>query len=242
MHGALDAGGKVGRRAGGQPGTGGAEPRETGHADRRATGAGLALRPVRGFNVGHAMQRNKLIYALADAALVVNSDLDKGGTWAGAVEQLEKRRMVPVYVRSTGDSLRRPGCSAQQGSVSPWPNPEDAATFEAAFEANSAGRDGCRASRIFWCSLSTGSPARRRLEPENDGHHADTGDLARTNTILRLRLLRNRRPHDHQSRRRCCLEASAVSDGGPVLDCRRSRNDRGRECCSQRPGKCFTRS
>ena len=36
------------------------------------------------------MQRNKLIYALADAALVVNSDYEKGGTWAGAVEQLER--------------------------------------------------------------------------------------------------------------------------------------------------------
>lgn len=28
------------------------------------------------------MQRNKLIYALADAALVVNSDHGHGGTWA----------------------------------------------------------------------------------------------------------------------------------------------------------------
>lgn len=49
--------------------------------------------PSAGFNVGHAMQRNKLIYALADAALVVSSDYEKGGTWAGAVEQLEKRSL-----------------------------------------------------------------------------------------------------------------------------------------------------
>jgi DNA processing protein len=40
--------------------------------------------PSVGFNVGNAMQRNKLIYALADASLVVSSDLNKGGTWAGA--------------------------------------------------------------------------------------------------------------------------------------------------------------
>jgi predicted Rossmann fold nucleotide-binding protein DprA/Smf involved in DNA uptake len=53
-----------------------------------------------GFNVGHAMQRNKLIYALADAALVVTSDFEKGGTWAGAIEQLEKLRFVPVFVRN----------------------------------------------------------------------------------------------------------------------------------------------
>jgi predicted Rossmann fold nucleotide-binding protein DprA/Smf involved in DNA uptake len=37
--------------------------------------------PKSGFNVGHAMQRNKLIYALADAALVVNADEGTGGTW-----------------------------------------------------------------------------------------------------------------------------------------------------------------
>ena len=43
--------------------------------------------PQAGFNIGNAMQRNKLIYALADAALVVQSDYGKGGTWAGAIEQ-----------------------------------------------------------------------------------------------------------------------------------------------------------
>src|SRR4029079_4030992 len=55
--------------------------------------------PSAGFNVGHAMQRNRLIYALCDAALVVNSDHGKGGTWAGAIEQLEKLHFVPMYVR-----------------------------------------------------------------------------------------------------------------------------------------------
>lgn len=54
--------------------------------------------PSAGFNVGNAMQRNKLIYALADASLMVSSDLDKGGTWAGATEQLNKLKLVPVYV------------------------------------------------------------------------------------------------------------------------------------------------
>src|SRR5258708_24895620 len=48
--------------------------------------------PNAGFNVGNAMQRNKLIYALADAALVVSSDLERGGTWTGAVEQLARFR------------------------------------------------------------------------------------------------------------------------------------------------------
>jgi len=55
--------------------------------------------PAAGFNVGNAMQRNKLIYACADAALVVNTDFQKGGTWTGAVEQLDKMHLVSVYLR-----------------------------------------------------------------------------------------------------------------------------------------------
>lgn len=78
--------------------------------------------PAAGFNVGHAMQRNKLIYALADAALVVNSDFEKGGTWAGAVEQLEKLRLVPVYVRSNGETAKGLEALRQRGAL-PWPNP-----------------------------------------------------------------------------------------------------------------------
>jgi DNA processing protein len=79
--------------------------------------------PLAGFNVGHAMQRNKLIYALADAALVVSSDYEKGGTWAGAVEQLEKLQLVPVYVRSNGETGMGLGALRRKGAL-PWPNPE----------------------------------------------------------------------------------------------------------------------
>lgn len=76
--------------------------------------------PAAGFNVGHAMQRNKLIYALADAALVVNSDYQKGGTWAGAVEQLEKLRFVSLYVRSTGEIGKGLDALLRKGAL-PWP-------------------------------------------------------------------------------------------------------------------------
>ncbi len=55
--------------------------------------------PDAGFNVGNAMGRNKYIYALADYALVVTSDYEKGGTWAGAKEALEKIKDVPVFVK-----------------------------------------------------------------------------------------------------------------------------------------------
>ena len=55
------------------------------------------------FLAGHVIQRNKLIYALSDAALVVNSDRGRGGTWAGATEQLDRLRFVPVYARADGE-------------------------------------------------------------------------------------------------------------------------------------------
>jgi DNA processing protein len=90
--------------------------------------------PSAGFNVGNAMRRNKLIYALADASLVVNSDFNKGGTWAGAAEQLDKLHLVPVYVRSSGEASTGLEALRQKGAVS-WPDPEDADAFKAVFSA-----------------------------------------------------------------------------------------------------------
>ena len=84
--------------------------------------------PSAGFNVGNAMQRNKLIYALADAALVVRSDYEKGGTWAGAVEQLEKLHFVPVYIRSSGETGKGLEALRRKGAL-PWPNPDTPEAF-----------------------------------------------------------------------------------------------------------------
>jgi len=53
--------------------------------------------PNAGFSVGAAMGRNRLIYCLADYAIVVASDAETGGTWAGATETL-KNKWVPVFV------------------------------------------------------------------------------------------------------------------------------------------------
>lgn len=88
--------------------------------------------PSAGFNVGNAMQRNKLIYALADTSLVVSSDLNKGGTWAGAVEQLDKLKFVPVFIRSTGESSAGLDGLRMKGAL-PWPNPKDVESFEDVF-------------------------------------------------------------------------------------------------------------
>ncbi|MBI3852025.1 MAG: DNA-protecting protein DprA [Verrucomicrobia bacterium] len=61
--------------------------------------------PTAGFSVGAAMGRNKLIYGLAEFAVVVSSDHQTGGTWAGAVEAL-KGGWCPVLVRD-GDGVPR---------------------------------------------------------------------------------------------------------------------------------------
>ncbi|NMD31421.1 MAG: DNA-processing protein DprA, partial [Chloroflexi bacterium] len=49
------------------------------------------------FSVGTAMGRNKLIYTLADYAIIVASDAEKGGTWAGATEAL-RAKWIPIFV------------------------------------------------------------------------------------------------------------------------------------------------
>jgi predicted Rossmann fold nucleotide-binding protein DprA/Smf involved in DNA uptake len=59
-------------------------------------------RPDNGFSVGAAMGRNKIIYGAADYAVVVSSEYQKGGTWAGAVEAL-KTDWCPVFARSSTD-------------------------------------------------------------------------------------------------------------------------------------------
>jgi DNA processing protein len=55
-------------------------------------------------------------------------DNGKGGTWAGAIEQLEKLHFVPLYVRTDGDT--GPGLEAlrRKGAL-PWPNPTTSEDF-----------------------------------------------------------------------------------------------------------------
>jgi len=84
--------------------------------------------PAAGFNVGNAMNRNKIIYALADAALIVSSDYKKGGTWSGAIEQLEKFHFVPVYVRSDGEIGKGLRALQEKGALA-WPNPQNPDDF-----------------------------------------------------------------------------------------------------------------
>ncbi len=79
--------------------------------------------PATPFAGWRAMERNKYIYALADAALVVNAERNKGGTWAGAVEHLDRHRFVPVYVRAAGPTGAWRDALLERGARK-WPDPE----------------------------------------------------------------------------------------------------------------------
>ncbi|TVS01903.1 MAG: DNA-processing protein DprA [Cyanobium sp. PLM2.Bin73] len=86
--------------------------------------------PSARFQVWRAMGRNKLIYALADAALVVSSAKGEGGTWAGATEQLQSLRYCPVHVLS--DPRGGPGLAAlAEIGAQPWPEPASAEALQA---------------------------------------------------------------------------------------------------------------
>ena len=58
--------------------------------------------PEAKFNVGNAMSRNKFIYLKSKATFVVHSGL-KGGTWTGAIENVNNK-WVPIFVKQNKDS------------------------------------------------------------------------------------------------------------------------------------------
>ena len=80
--------------------------------------------PAARFVAGHAMERNHSVYCLADASLVVEALVDRGGTWAGATAQLNRRSACPVYVRSTLGRSEGLAALEARGAL-PWPNPRD---------------------------------------------------------------------------------------------------------------------
>jgi predicted Rossmann fold nucleotide-binding protein DprA/Smf involved in DNA uptake len=66
----------------------------------------LLLSPVypdAAFTIGNAMGRNKVIYGIAEAAVIVRADANTGGTWAGAEAELKREDAIPVFVRAEGE-------------------------------------------------------------------------------------------------------------------------------------------
>lgn len=134
--------------------------------------------PAVRFLAGYAMQRNKFIYALSDAALVQNSDHGHGGTWAGATEQLHKFHFVPVYVRTSGEPCIALDALVERGAR-PWPNPQSAADMreivldDASRVAGSAQRD------LFGSRTASGARAPVVREGEATAVHERTDPAPR---------------------------------------------------------------
>ncbi|WP_313238855.1 DNA-processing protein DprA [Delftia acidovorans] len=114
--------------------------------------------PSAGFNVGHAIARNKFIFALADVGLVVNSDLERGGTWAGAIEQLRKLHFVPLYIRSSGKRSAGLDALLREGAL-PWPEPEDGKALEALFADRSNGSQAAAHQGHLDFKIAAGAPS-----------------------------------------------------------------------------------
>ena len=123
--------------------------------------------PAARFQVGHAMQRNKLIYALSDTALVVNSDYGKGGTWTGAVEQLDKLKLVPVLVRASGEVGEGLKGLRERGAK-PWPEPKTPEALEEILDAAADGGYGAPAQRVLSMDI------REESVPSEDDGQAET--------------------------------------------------------------------
>ncbi len=84
--------------------------------------------PEAGFDVGNAMARNKYIYCLSDAAIVVATGKGSGGTWSGAVENL-KKGWTPLWVCQNPDSSSGNFALVQQGASWLPEMPFDAASL-----------------------------------------------------------------------------------------------------------------
>jgi predicted Rossmann fold nucleotide-binding protein DprA/Smf involved in DNA uptake len=160
--------------------------------------------PNAGFNVGHAMQRNKVIYALADAALIVSADFNRGGTWTGAVEQLEKLRLVPVFVRSTGEASHGLDALRKKGAQ-PWPNPKEADELDSVLAAPpsnhssmpgqsqlsfGAHSEDTKSAPQTTAKISSGKPAAMKKHPITVPNLHAADELFRTVRTLILRVIR----------------------------------------------------
>jgi DNA processing protein len=146
--------------------------------------------PSSGFNVGHAMQRNKLIYALADAALVVSAERNKGGTWAGAIEQLEKFFFVPVFVRKAAGSSSGLDALAKKGAL-PWPEPADAAGLNAVLATPAPEQAPLLAqSQLYFSSTQERAGMVREAKPPASEPPSAADELFVTVRSVVLRLLR----------------------------------------------------
>lgn len=97
-----------------------------------------AYDPSARFQVWSAMERNDHIYALADAALVVDALVGKGGTWTGAVDALKGGFGTRVFVRTALGESEGLAALRKRGAA-PWPEPGNAESLQAVLNVDASG-------------------------------------------------------------------------------------------------------
>ena len=147
--------------------------------------------PEAGFNVGNAMARNKYIYCLSDAAVVVNSTPDKGGTWNGAVEDL-KNQWVPLWVkRKDGTGSGNSALVHRGGSWFPEMMPRLSSLWEKAIE--NVAKTGPRHAHLLSGVAASPAGADSRDQRDDTGKSVPTpssevqGDIATAETSIERR-------------------------------------------------------
>lgn len=117
----------------------------------------------RRFSVGHAMARNKIIYCIAQRAVVVATTHGHGGTWSGAVENLQQRWVeLFVHVDATGGQ----GVAELKGA--------GARTYEHPGEVHAPGRELDSAQGALTTPVSTPVVAAQVAEPVQEQYSAHT--------------------------------------------------------------------
>ena len=128
--------------------------------------------PEAGFNVGNAMSRNRYIYCLADAAVVVSSTPDKGGTWKGAIEGLTEA-WVPLWVKRTKNSRSGNPRLVQRGAR--W-MPDELTSLAFLLDSSYAETDSVADSVLPLPGTEAANPAELERGPDpSDGPDPDSG-------------------------------------------------------------------
>jgi len=120
--------------------------------------------PGAGFSVAFAMNRNKLVYGLADAAVVVSAAHREGGTWAGADEALKLGR-IPVFVWAGANERVRHGLQERGARVWHADAPQQiplADVMAPASLPDPAGDDPARQATLFGEEEPLAPPSSRR--------------------------------------------------------------------------------
>ena len=125
--------------------------------------------PEAGFDVGNSMARNKYVYCLADAAVIVHSGTS-GGTWSGALENL-KHGWVPVWVKPTDD--RGAGNAQLVAKGARWlPGQDEKLCIRQLFERPAQPEAPARPGHLFDAPVT---PIKTAVGEDQNGFEPDTG-------------------------------------------------------------------